>query len=230
MDNCGAALESAHSLYATAMVKSSRPSCDPFTGVEIRVGVMGSAAIEQDPHIVALCNKLGRAVAESGCTLLTGACAGLPHIAAVAANAAGGRVIGISPASSLREHVDTFHSPFKGYDTLIFTGLGCMGRELINIRSSDMIVVVGGRCGTLGEFAIAYEEGKLIGVLTGSGGITDALPTLEPSLNKQTGAEVLYGAEPTALIAQLLERYGSKDYHCPCHPDAKTPCACADAA
>ena len=43
-----------------------------------------------------------------------------------------------------------------------------MGRELINIRSSDIVVVVGGRSGTLGEFAIAYEEGKLIGVLTGT--------------------------------------------------------------
>ncbi|MFZ5593982.1 MAG: hypothetical protein ACOY4D_06955 [Pseudomonadota bacterium] len=37
---------------------------------------------------------------------------------------------------------------------------------------------MGGRSGTLGEFAIAYDEGKLIGVLQGSGGITEKIPIL----------------------------------------------------
>jgi len=83
--------------------------------------------------------------------------------------------------------VDTFGSPYRGYDVLIFTGLGVMGRELVNVRTSDIVVVIGGRSGTLGEFAIAYEDGKLIGVLTGTGGIADALRTVEASLNKETG-------------------------------------------
>jgi uncharacterized protein (TIGR00725 family) len=93
----------------------------------------------------------------------------------IGAKGAHGHVVGISPATSLRQHVDVDHAPYREYDVLIFTGLGPMGRELINIRSSDIVVVAGGRSGTLGEFAIAYEEGKLIGVLTGTGGITDAL-------------------------------------------------------
>ncbi len=71
-------------------------------------------------------------------------------------------MIGISPAPSLKEHVEIFQSPCREYDVLIFTGLGLMGRELINIRSSDIVVITGGRSGTLGEFAIAYEEGKLV--------------------------------------------------------------------
>ena len=111
--------------------------------------------------------------------------------------------------------VDTFQSPYREYDVLIFTGLGLMGRELINIHSSDMVIVVSGRSGTLGEFAIAYEEGKLIGVLTGTGGITTALPVLEVNLNKRTGAEVMYESDPEALVDRLLERYGSADYACP---------------
>ena len=95
-----------------------------------------------------------------------------------------------------------------------------MGRELVNIHSSDIVIVVGGRSGTLGEFAIAYEEGKLIGVLEGTGGITDALPALEASLNKQTGSEVLYDSDPSALVRRLLQRYTSGDYVCSCHPAA----------
>ena len=34
----------------------------------------------------------------------------------------------------------------------------------------------------LGEFAIAYEEGKLVGVLTGTGGITEALAAVTAAL------------------------------------------------
>ena len=143
--------------------RRERIAQDPLTRVQIRVGVMGSADGQAEPIVLELCRRLGRAVAESGCCLLTGACPGLPHIAVLGAKEAGGHVVGISPASSLKEHVEVFGSPYEEYDVLIFTGLGLMGRELINIRSSDIVIVVGGRSGTLGEFAIAYEEGKLIG-------------------------------------------------------------------
>src|SRR5437667_448881 len=54
-----------------------------------------------------------------------------------------------------------------GFDVLIYTGSGLMGREITDIRTCDIVVIVGGRIGTLGEFAIAYDEGRLIGVLTG---------------------------------------------------------------
>ena len=197
-----------------------RKACDPFTGVQVRIGVMGSAASEVDPLIQENCRTLGRAIAESGCCLLTGACPGIPHVAVVGAKEAGGHVVGVSPALSLKEHVEVYDSPFKEYDVMVLTGLGLMGRELINIRSSDIIVVVGGRSGTLGEFAIAYEEGKLIGVLTGTGGITAALSELEKTLGKKTGAEVIYDDDPKRLVERLLERYLSGSYVCPCHPAA----------
>lgn len=194
---------------------------DPLTRVQIRVGVMGSADGKAEPIVLELCRRLGRAVAESGCCLLTGACPGLPHTAVLGAKEAGGHVVGISPASSLKEHVEVFGSPYEEYDVLIFTGLGLMGRELINIRSSDIVIVVGGRSGTLGEFAIAYEEGKLIGILTGTGGITAALPALETSIGKSTGSEVIYGSDPEELVNRLLERYLSGSYVCPCHPTSE---------
>lgn len=193
---------------------------EPFTGVQIRIGVMGSAGEPLEPGVAALCRSLGRAIAERGCCLLTGACPGLPQEAVLGAKEVGGHVVGISPASSLREHVEAFGSPYREYDVLIFTGLGLMGRELVNIRSSDIVMVMGGRSGTLGEFAIAYEEGKLIGVLRGTGGITEALHTVEASLRKKTGAEVMYEADPAALVDRLLTRYRSHDYVCPCRPDS----------
>lgn len=194
------------------------PSRDPRTGIQIRIGVMGSAGTELDFEVAENCSRIGEVIAARGCCLLTGACAGIPHTVVVAAKDAGGHVIGISPATSLREHVDTYGSPYREYDVLIFTGLGLMGRELINIFSSDIVVIVGGRSGTLGEFAIAYEHGKLIGVLTGSGGITEALPALEATLNKRTGSEVIYDDDPNRLIDQLLSRFTSAAYKCACYP------------
>ena len=194
---------------------------DPFTGQPIRIGVMGSAGGGIEPEVSALCRKLGRAIARSGCCLLTGACPGLPHETVLGAKASNGHVVGISPASSLKEHVDGLELPYEEYDVLIFSGLGFMGRELINIRSSDIVIIVGGRSGILGEFAIAYEAGKLIGVLTGTGGITGAIGFLQDSLNKWTGAEILYDSDPTKLVGRLLERYQSQIFVCPCHPASR---------
>jgi len=198
----------------------ARVARDPFTGVQIRIGVMGSAGGELEASVAESCRRLGSAIATSGCCLLTGACPGVPHEAVLGAKSAGGHVVGISPARTLRDHVDKYQSPYREYDVLIFTGLGLMGRELVNIHSSDIVIVVGGRSGTLGEFAIAYEEGKLIGVLTGTGGITAALPALEASLNKPTGSEVMYESDPDRLVDGLLARYRSGDYMCPCHPES----------
>ena len=191
---------------------------DPFSKAQIRIGVMGSSDGEFEPSVLERCRKLGRTIAEIGCCLLTGACPGLPHEAVLGAKEIGGHVIGISPAMSLKDHVENFHSPYAEYDVLIFTGLGLMGRELVNIRSSDMVVVVGGRSGTLGEFAIAYEEGKLIGVLTGMGGISQALPELVATLNKGMGSEVVYESDAKKLVQQLLIKYLSENYVCPCRP------------
>ena len=99
-------------------------SKDPLTGMQIRIGVMGSADGQADANVAELCRRLGRTIAENGCCLLTGACPGLPHIAALGAKECDGHVVGISPAATLKEHVELFGSPYEEYDQLIFTGLG----------------------------------------------------------------------------------------------------------
>lgn len=109
---------------------------DPLTGVQVRVGVMGSARADVDASIIEACRQLGRPIAVRGCCLLTGACPGLPHEVVLAAKRAGGHVVGISPASTFHEHVGTFESPYREYDVLIYTGLGLMGRELVNIQAA----------------------------------------------------------------------------------------------
>ena len=134
---------------------------------------MGSAGGLITEDQLALARRLGRRIAELGCVIVTGACPGLPHAAVLGAHDAGGESLGVSPARSREEHVDVFESPLDPYSAIVFTGSGLMGRETHNIHSSDFVLFVGGRSGTLGEFCIAYDEGKLIGVLRDSGGISN---------------------------------------------------------
>jgi len=169
---------------------------------------MGSSTEPIPAAAMTAARQLGRAVAEAGCALVTGACPGLPYAAVEGAKEAGGLVIGISPALSESEHVRRFRSPARGFDLLVYTGSGLMGREVINIRSSDLVVVIGGHSGTLGEFAIAYDEGRLIGVLTGSGGVADmAMALVDRLAGKETGASVVFDDDPRRLVTRLLDHY-----------------------
>jgi len=189
--------------------------------MQLKIGVMGDAAADQPEKYRLRAYALGEAIASAGCITVTGACPGLPLQAASGARAAGGLVVGISPALSLDEHVHRYNSPAQSHDVLIFTGSGLMGREVVNIRSSDMVVIVGGRSGTLGELAIAYDEGKLIGVLTDTGGITALIPEILRACAKDTGARVVYEREPDALVRELVRLYTTEHYRRP-------SCFCAE--
>lgn len=202
---------------AIQSVINSRPAA---LSIGLTIGVMGGASSPVDPQIALLARALGAAIARMGCCLITGACPGLPLAAAEGAKEVGGLVVGISPALSRDEHLFKYESPTVHHDVLVYTGSGLMGREVVNIRSSDMVVIVGGSSGTLGEFAIAYDEGKLIGVLEGSGGITDCIPSIIATCTKRTGARVIYQPDPSLLIDELLHVYTTSHYRrpsCFCH-------------
>ncbi len=181
---------------------------DPVHSVlRISVGVMGSAGGNLSRDILQKGYRMGQEIARRGCVLITGACPGLPHQAVLGARSAGGTVVGISPALNFEEHAMKYASPYNGYDAIIYTGSGLMGREIENIRSCDLVVFMGGRSGTLGEFAIAYDEAKVIGVLKGTGGITDKIETIISFIEKNTGAQVVYSEEPVELLNKLIAVY-----------------------
>jgi hypothetical protein len=186
--------------------------------MKLKVGVMGSASSKMTGHHKILARALGQAVAEADCITITGACPGFPLEAARGAKESGGYVVGISPGLSLWEHTNKYGSPTEHHDVLIFTGSGLMGREVVNIRSSDIVVIMGGRSGTLGEFAIAYDEGKLIGVLMGTGGITTEMKHIVNVMRKNTGSKIIYDDDPGRLVRKLLSYYTKEHFRHPsCH-------------
>jgi hypothetical protein len=119
-------------------------------------------------------------------------------------------IVGISPALNLREHIKRYRSPYREFDVLIYTGDGLMGREVTGIRSCDVVILIGGRSGTLGEFSIAYDEGKLIGVLERTGGVADHVGEIVRIVAKKTGAALIADADPHRLMTRLLRSYRTR--------------------
>ena len=148
---------------------------------------------------------LGKAIAKSGQILTTGATVGLPYYAAHAAKQAGGTSVGFSPAASLREHLRKYRLPYDCYDFVNFTGLHYVGRDLYLVQSSDAVITVGGRFGSLHEFTSALESGKPCGILTGSGGTADAIPELMKTLEPPHGDLVIYDDNPERLVKHIIE-------------------------
>jgi uncharacterized protein (TIGR00725 family) len=175
--------------------------------MKIQVGVMGSAGGAITEAELALARRLGRRIAERDCTIVTGACPGLPHAAVMGAHDARGVSLGVSPALSPEEHVNVYGSPLQPYTTMVFTGSGLMGRETHNIHSSDFVLFVGGRSGTLGEFCIAYDEGKLIGILLNSGGISNEFARIADLVRKNTGSVIISETDPEKLVDRCLDTY-----------------------
>jgi len=173
----------------------------------IKVGVMGSAGGLMADDLLDRCRELGRAIADEGCAILTGGCPGLPHHAVIGCKEKGGLTIGVSPALSEHDHVHRYGSPTDHIDVMIYTGAGLMGREVIGVRSCDIVLIVGGRSGTLGEFAIAYDEGRPIGVLTGTGGVADHIHEILPIIEKATGSRVIFDENPRNLVERCVAAY-----------------------
>lgn len=158
--------------------------------------------------------ELGKAIAESGKTLLTGATVGLPHYAAmgfVSVKNAKGVSVGFSPASSFREHVATYRLPTKEFDYINFTGMQYVGRDVHLVRSCDGIITVGGRMGSLHELATALESRKVCGVLIGSGGLADYTKTLLQNVEAPGAKDVIFETDPVRLV-QLVNTALDKKY------------------
>ena len=175
--------------------------------MKLTVGVYGSASGEIPRDVREKVRELGRLIAKRGYYLLTGACPGIPYEAVIGCKQAGGMTVGVSPALNLFEHTTRYDSPAAKFDVIVYTGDGLMGREVTAVRSCDVVIFAGGRSGTLGEFAIAYDEGKPIGVLEGSGGIAHVIPYLLKHIHKKTRSRVVFDRDPERLVERLLAAY-----------------------
>ena len=177
----------------------------------IKIGVMGSSSTSisvYDLHRVDdLAQRLGKKIAAASCVLITGELDGIPGRVVEAHSQQGGLSVGISPAHSAVEHAALYATPPCPSTVVIYSGFGFKGRNVIGIRSADIVLLFSGGIGTLNEFTIAYDEGKIIGLLQGTGGVADVAQMLLDTLPvRSTGAVVIADPDPEQLVERCIAK------------------------
>ena len=144
---------------------------------------------------------------------MTGACDGSPYTVASSAHKRGAKVIAFSPARDIDEHRSRFGFPTDSVSEFRFIpsdfefaevrGACLKLRNVYWVTFTDVVILIRGKTGTLHEFTIAYDLGKVIGVLKGSGGVSDSIPNLVEMLQKPSGSVFVYSEDPVELIDRL---------------------------
>lgn len=173
--------------------------------LKIKICVSGAAETSHcGPDALEKAKELGREIARHGAVLVSGATTGFPLWAAMGAKEERGISLGLSPASSEKEHVKDFKLPLEYLDLIIYTGFGYSGRNLLLTRSADAVIVGCGRMGTLNEFTIAFEDNKPIGVLQGSWQTDELVEKIIQEAHRGKG-KVIFDSDPKKLVERLIE-------------------------
>ena len=181
-----------------------------------KIGIFGSA-FSEDATVATKARELGQVLADNDVTLITGASTGLPYEVALSAFQKNKtEVWGFSPAKNYEEQILTT----RGDDNSIYLKLFYVpadfefaddinvARKYRNVMSTatcDAGIIISGRWGTLNEFTNLYDMGKVVGVLTGTGGVADTLSGLNDLIHKPGKAVVLFDDSPLALVRRVLK-------------------------
>ncbi|MEO8065501.1 MAG: hypothetical protein ABI643_01435 [Candidatus Doudnabacteria bacterium] len=172
--------------------------------MKYKIAVSGSAENNCTRGAYKKAFEVGRQVALHGCVLVTGATIGVTAWATRGAKSVGGISIGLSPAVSKQAHVNTYHLPTNYMDLIIYTGFDYSGRNMLMTRSSDGVIVVCGRIGTLNEFTTAFEDRRVVGVLTKTGGIEQDIDHIL-KLAKRGRKRIVFDDDPKRLVDKVIK-------------------------
>lgn len=186
-----------------------------------KIGIFGSASGKIETNSVEKAKKLGISLSKYQINIITGACSGLPYLAAHEAASKGSSVLGYSPKLGLSGQRDfTPKDDLSIYKKLIFVpqdfefaanDQACKKyRNVISTANCDAGVIISGRWGTMNEFTNLYDMGKVIGVITGTGGIADELLPLCKKISKKNKAIVLFDSQPEKLIEKIIKELGKR--------------------
>jgi len=179
-----------------------------------KIGVFGSAVNELD-RIILKAEQLGESLGLNHCTVITGACSGLPYAAAKSAHNHGADVCGYSPVMNLEEQLQfTPNDDISIYKTIFYipesfefknNKLICKKyRNILSTANCDAGIIISGRWGTLNEFTNLFDMGKIIGVLTETSGVANELPDLTEKISKKSTAKIIFNNDPKMLVEQII--------------------------
>lgn len=118
----------------------------------MNVGVLGGHSCTEDIYKKAV--EVGELIAGEKWTLVCGGGPGVMEAVCKGAKQKGGTTVGIL-ASSCGEEANPY------LDVKLPTGLG-YARNVLIVRSSDILVAIDGKYGTLSEIAFAFNEDKAV--------------------------------------------------------------------
>lgn len=171
----------------------------------MKIGVSGTA--DMSPfglNALDRAKEIGRQIAKQGGIITTGATTGFPMYAAMGAKDECGFSVGLSPASTEREHTTVYQLPLDYMDVVIYTGFGYAGRDLLFVRSSDAMIIGPGRVGTLNEFSVSFEDRRPIGVLEGEWKTDEFLKEVIAAAHRPNDF-IVFDSDPKALVERLIE-------------------------
>jgi uncharacterized protein (TIGR00725 family) len=170
-----------------------------------KIAVSGAAQVKHCcEDIEKISKEMGREIARQKCILVTGATTGVPYFAALGFKKMNGFSVGFSPATSEAAHLKTYKLPTDAFDVIVYTGADYTGRNVLMTKAVDGVIVVCGRMGTLHEFATAFEIGKPIGVLEGTGGTADKIRQIATGPYRGV-KKVVYDKDPKKLVSKLIK-------------------------
>jgi hypothetical protein len=121
------------------------------------IGVIGGASCTREIEKIAF--RVGQEIARRGAILICGGLSGVMEAACKGAKNGGGTTVGVLPGKNRRTA-----NPYV--DIPIVTGMD-IARNVILVRSSDAVIAIDGRYGTLSEIVIAFSLGvPVIGLKT----------------------------------------------------------------
>jgi hypothetical protein len=97
-----------------------------------------------------------------------------------------------------------YRLPAKPFDMVIYTGMHYVGRDAFLINSSDAVISIGGRLGTLHEAVIALETDTPIAFLDGAGGTGGEMMNILTAAGRQPSERILFGNDPVELLNKLI--------------------------
>lgn len=184
--------------------------------MKFKIGVFGSNAQELESSLIDKAKQVGKELAKHDIILITGGSSGIPYLVAHEAAKKGIDVWGFSPVIDFKAQKKlTPNDDTSIYKKLIFVPqtfafahlieVSKKYRNVISTANCDAGIIISGRWGTMNEFTNLYDMGKIIGVLTNTGGVADKLSRLTQVIRKKSKAKVIFNSSPKELIEKIIK-------------------------
>ncbi len=183
---------------------------------KLKIGIYGSA-VNNSSSVNEKAIELGKELSKLDHILVTGAGPGIPYLIASTAYRINSKVEiwGFAPTiteKALLEYTpNTDLSIYRKIKYIPsdfeFSSKMVVNRQYRNLISTAMVdagIIIAGRWGSMGEFVALREMGKVVGVLTDTGGVADELFNLTKNITKESGSKVIFNNNPAKLLKSVL--------------------------